>query len=391
MKSDSPNPPPGTARATPVSLGRVFRFIVILMLVGLAIGFLPRWLERRALAQHTREQAATVVAVVHPGAGQTSLGLPLPAEIQPFVEAPIYARASGYLKHWDADLGSTVTNGQLLAEIDTPELDQQLAQARAFLAQSQAALDLAKLTADRWTDLLKTASVSEQETAEKKSDYELKQANLQAAQAELHRLEELKGFARITAPFDGTITVRQTDVGQLITAGSGKELFRLAQINPLRVFVRAPQTLAAHIRPGQNARLLLDPARKIEAEVVHTAGAIDPASRTLLVELRVDNTKGDILAGSYAQVQLTDGQGTAPVTVPGTALLFRAEGIRVGVVDTTGKVSLRPVKLGRDYGQSIEILEGINQADNVINNPPDGLAEGQLVQVVTPANSTPAK
>jgi four helix bundle protein len=221
----------GTApkAAAPIRLRRVLVVAIVIILIGLAAGLIPRWFTRRALAQETQELAVTTVAVVSPSPGKSDFGVPLPAEVQPFVEAPIYARASGYLKHWLVDIGAAVTNGQLLAEIETPELDQQLAQAKAEVAQNQAALDLAKITSARWTELLKSASVSEQETAEKHSDLELKKANLDAALANLHRLEELKTFASVTAPFDGTITSRKTDVGQLITAGSGNELFRLAQ------------------------------------------------------------------------------------------------------------------------------------------------------------------
>ena len=376
-----------------VHLSRILFIILVTILIGLAIGFLPRWFTRRALAQETQALAVTTVAVVSPSPGQSDLGVPLPAEVQAFVEAPIYARASGYLKRWLVDIGATVKAGQLLAEIETPELDQQLAQAKAEVAQNQAALDLAKITSARWTNLLKTASVSEQETAEKQSDWELKKANLDAALANLHRLEELKTFASVTAPFDGTITARQTDVGQLITAGSGRELFRLAQVNPLRVYVRVPQTLAPAITPGQTAELILDqmPGKKIAAKVVRTAGAIEPRSRTLLTELQVDNSRGDILAGSYAQVRFTDSVAAPTFTLPANTLLFRAEGICIGAVKADGKVEMRGVKLGRDFGQTVEILEGVNAGDRVIMNPPDSLASGLSVRVEEPVKATAGK
>jgi len=235
--------------------------------------------------------------------------------------------------------------------------------------------------------------VSEQETAEKQSDWELKKANLDAALANLHRLEELKTFASVTAPFDGTITARQTDVGQLITAGSGRELFRLAQVNPLRVYVRVPQTLAPAITPGQTAELILDqmPGKKIAAKVVRTAGAIEPRSRTLLTELQVDNSRGDILAGSYAQVRFTDSVAAPTFTLPANTLLFRAEGICIGAVKADGKVEMRGVKLGRDFGQTVEILEGVNAGDRVIMNPPDSLASGLSVRVEEPVKATAGK
>ena len=379
--------------ATPVRLSRVLVVAIVIILVGLAIGIMPRWFSRRALGQETQELAVTTVAVVSPSPGQSDFGVPLPAEVQAYVEAPIYARASGYLKHWLVDIGAAVTNGQLLAEIETPELDQQLAQAKAEVAQNQAALDLAKITSARWTDLLKTASVSEQETAEKQSDLELKKANLDAALANLHRLEELKTFASVTAPFDGTITARRTDVGQLITAGSGNELFRLAQVNPLRVYVRVPQTMARAITPGQTAELILDQSlgKKITAKVVRTAGAMEPGSRTLLTELQVDNARGDILAGSYAQVRFTDSVAAPTLTLPANTLLFRAEGIRVGVVNADNKVEIRAVKLGRDFGQTVEVLEGIAAGDRVIMNPADSLASGLAVRVAEPVKPTADK
>ena len=382
---------PETAR--PVRLMRVLFVVIIILLIGLAAGLWPRWSARRTLAQETQELAVTSVAVVSPVPGPSMLGVPLPAEVQAFVEAPIYARASGYLKRWLVDIGATVKAGQLLAEIDTPEVDQQLAQARAEVAQHQAALDLAKITAARWTDLLKTASVSQQETAEKQSDLELKKANLDGAQANLHRLEDMKTFASVVAPFDGTITTRQTDVGQLIAAGSGRELFRLAQLNPLRVYVRVPQTMSLAIAPGQKAELILDqfPGKKIGAKVVRTAGAIEPGSRTLLTELEADNAGGEILAGSYAQVRFTDSSAAPTLTLSANTLLFRAEGIRVGVVNADGKVELRAVKLGRDFGQTVEILEGVGAGDRVILNPPDALANGLVVRVAPPENTVAEK
>ena len=380
-------------KAKPVRLMRVLFVTIVIILIGLFAGFWPRLSARRALAQETKELAVTTVAVVSPAPGKSNLGVPLPAEVQAYVEAPIYARASGYLKRWLVDMGATVKAGQLLAEIDTPEVDQQLAQAKAEVAQNQAALDLAKITSARWTDLLKTASVSKQETAEKQSDLELKKANLDGALANLHRLEDLKTFGSVTAPFDGTITARQTDVGQLIAAGSGRELFRLAQLNPLRVYVRVPQTLSLAIAPGQKAELILDqfPGKKIEAKVVRTAGAIEPGSRTLLTELEVDNSRDEILAGSYAQVRFTDGVAAPTLTLSANTLLFRAEGIRVGVVNADNKVELRAVKLGRDFGQTVEILEGVATGDRVIVNPPDALAGGLLVRVAEPAKNVAEK
>lgn len=373
------NPPP----ASPVKLSRIFIVAAILIVIGLVAGIVPRLFARRALAKETVENAVRYVSVVSPEPGKSDMGVPLPAEVQAYVEAPIYARASGYLKKWDVDIGQHVEAGQLLAEIDTPELDQQIDQARAEVDQAQANLNLARSTAERWNDLLKTASVSEQETAEKQADYDLKKADLEAANANLHRLQDLKSFARVTAPFAGTITVRDTDVGQLITAGSGHALFRLAQTNPLRVYVHVPQTFSREIEIGQGAELTINelPGRKFEAKVVRTAGAMDPSSRTLLAELEVKNPNNEILAGSYAQVRFDDTQGSAALTLPANTLLFRSEGMQVGVVDSSGHVEIRTVKLGRDFGETVEILNGVSAGDRVVMNPPDSLASGMTVHV----------
>jgi RND family efflux transporter MFP subunit len=384
----TPGPAPAASKPTapPVKLGRFAIVAAILIVIGLGVGIVPRWFARRALARETVENAVPSVAVVSPSPGKSDMGVPLPAEVQAFVEAPIYARANGYLKRWDVDIGENVEAGQLLAEIDTPEVDQQLEQAKAEVAQADANLALAKSTSERWADLLKTSSVSEQEAAEKSADYALKKADLEAAHANLHRLEDLKSFARVTAPFAGTITARDTDVGQLIVAGNARALFRLAQTNPLRVYVHVPQTLSRAIEVGQGAELAISelPGRNFEAKVVRTAGAMDPSSRTLLTELEVNNPKNEILAGSYAQVRFNDTLGDPTLTLPANTLLFRSAGMQVGVVDSSGKVEMRTVKIGRDFGQTLEIVDGVNAGDRVIVNPPDSLASGITVRVAEP-------
>jgi membrane fusion protein (multidrug efflux system) len=380
------SPPAATPAPPPVKLGLIFTVAIILIIIGLAVGLIPRWMSRRALAKETAENAVPSVSVVTPAPGKTDMGVPLPAEVQAFVEAPIYARANGYLKRWVVDIGQKVEAGELLAEIDTPEVDQQLAQAKAEVAQADANLALAKSTSERWVDLLKTSSVSEQENAEKQADFELKKANLEAARANLHRLEDLKSFARVTAPFSGTITTRDTDVGQLINAGSGRALFRLAQTNPLRVYVHVPQTLSRAVEVGQEADLSISElaGRTFEAKIVRTAGAMDPVSRTLLAELEVNNPKNEILAGSYAQVRFHDTQGDPTLTLPANTLLFRSEGMQVGVVNSSGKVEIRTVRLGRDFGQTVEIVTGIQAGDRVIMNPSDALSSGMIVHVAEP-------
>jgi RND family efflux transporter MFP subunit len=391
--------PPTSAPPSPAATARLRRtviWVLVLVMIGVVVGLVPRWRQRATLAVETRELVIQTVAVTTPSPGTNSAGAPLPAEIKPLVEAPIYARASGYLKGWSVDLGAKVEAGQLLAEIETPELNQELARTQAQLAQANAALALAQISADRWADLLKTASVSEQEAAEKQSDLALKAATVDAARAERQRLTELQSFARVTAPFAGTITARLTDVGQLITAGSSHELFRLAQTGTLRVFVRVPQTLARGVAPGQMAELAVPEirGRVFPAKVVRTAGAMDVQSRTLLTELEVDNARGEILAGSYAQVRLTETKPDPVLTVPANTLLFRAEGPQVGVVTGDGdlhQVELRPVTVGRDFGPTIEILAGVQATDRVVLNPPDSLVSGVTVRIATPAQAAAGK
>jgi RND family efflux transporter MFP subunit len=304
------------------------------------------------------------------------------------VEAPIYARTSGYLKRFLVDIGAQVKEGDLLAEIDTPELNQELAQARAQLAQSDAALSLAKITAARWAELLKTSSVSEQEAAEKQADLELKTANVEAARANVRRLEELHAFEKVTAPFAGTITARNTDVGMLITAAGGRELFRLAQTSTLRVFVRVPQTAARGVEAGQTAEFSIPelPGRVFPAKIVRTSGAMSADSRTLLTELTVDNARGEILSGSFAQVRFTQSDIDSAPTLPANTLLFRAEGMQVGVVKADGRVELRNVTLGRDFGPMVEVLGGVSVGDRVILNPSDSLVSGATVRLAEGTN-----
>ena len=386
--NSNPSPPP------PVGLGRIVRISAILVILGLAIGLVPRWLAHRALASQEKSDALPIVSVITPGVSRPDFTTPLPAEVQPFIQAQIFARASGYLRNWYVDIGDMVTNGQLLAEIETPELAQQILQAQADLDQAKAAEALSKITADRWVELSKTASVSDQETAEKTADYALKQAAVESAEANLERLKQLKDFDQVTAPFAGTITLRNTDIGKLITAGSGPPLFSLAQVNPLRVYVQVPQPLIHAVQAGQTAELTFQemPGRTFEAKVTRTAGAVDANSRTLQVELQADNAHGDILPGSYAQARFQDVPGAKPVPViSDNALIFRAEGLQIAVVDNSNKVSLRSVRLGRDFGNTVEVVSGLNADDRVINNPPDSIGDGDQVSISeSPFTNSPA-
>lgn len=372
-------------RRSPVKFSLVVAVVAGLMITGVIAGLIPRFRQHTELSAETRQLSVPTVAVVSPKPGQSAQGLPLSAELRPVAETPIYARANGYLKRRLVDIGSHVHAGQLLAEIDAPELNQELERARGQLAQAEAALGLSKITAERWAGLLKTASVSEQENAEKQADFKLKTAAAESARAEVRRLEKLESFTRITAPFAGTITARSIDSGDLIAAGANKELFHLAQTARLRVFVQVPQALARSIRIGQTAELTIPeiPNRAFKPRVVRTAGAMASDSRTLLVELELDNPKAEIMAGGYAQVRFTEAKMEVALTLPANTILFRPEGPQVGIVGPGGKVELRTVKLGRDSGQTIEILTGAGPDDRVIVNPSDSLATGNVVSVAT--------
>lgn len=378
--------PTSPSHSRPPRLGLAAWLIFLVVVIAAAAGLVPRLHQRHDLQAENKELAIPTVIVTHAAPGGSTNVLALPAELKPFIEAPIYARASGYLKRFQTDLGARVQAGDLLAEIETPELDQELAQARAALAQARAALALASTSAARWSDLLKTASVSEQEAAEKRSDAALKEAVVQGAEANVRRLEELKGFTRVTAPFAGTVTLRRVDVGDLISAGSTRELFRLADTSRLRVQVRVPQTGARAMATGVVAQLTIPewPGRTFAARVVRTAGAMDAASRTLLTELEADNASGELMAGGYAQVKFPDVRPGATLTLPSNTLLFRPEGALVGLVQAEGKVELRPIEMGRDFGPTVEVLSGVTREDQVILNPADSLTAGSQVRIYRP-------
>jgi RND family efflux transporter MFP subunit len=363
--------------------------IVGAIIIFVAAGLIPRLLQRAALAKETRELAVPKVSVVMPAPGKAGAGLILPADIQPWVEAPIYARATGYLKRWLVDIGTNVKAGQLLAVIETPDLDQEHDQARHQLTESEASLSLAKITAARYAELVKTASVSEQDNAEKQGDLALKTAGVSAARANVRRLEYLKSFSHVTAPFAGTITARNCDIGELIAAGNSKELFRLSQTNKLRIYVRVPQTNALGIKPDQTAELMIPemPDHPFSAKVVRTAGQISDDSRTLLTELEVDNKQGKILSGSFGQVKFINTKSESTLTLPSISVMFGAEGPHVALVTPDGKIELRNVKLGRNFGPTIEILAGVGINDRVVSNPSESLTNGVTVSIVALANN----
>lgn len=375
--------------------------VVVAVLVVLALAAQGIWSRRDAQAALEREAvhaSQLSVEVVHPQKSSAGLDLVLPGNVQAFLDTPVYARTNGYLKKWYADLGAHVKAGQLLAEIDTPEVDDQLRAARADLANAQANYALAKSTADRWMGMLQTKSVSKQETDEKVGDMLAKKGSLDAARFNVARLEKLQSFQKVLSPFDGIVTARNVDVGALIDAGSSggpaKELFHVAQADRLRVYVNVPQAYALQIKPGENAFLTLTEtaSKHYPGKVVRTAGAVDPQQRTMLVEVDVDNASGEVLPGAYAQVHFTLGAGAAPLTVPGNALLFRPDGVKVATVDNGQHgqhVKLVTVTLGTDFGTRVAIASGLSGGEQVIVNPQDSIVDGAPVRIVA-AHATKA-
>ena len=373
------------------SLFVVFFVVAIALVVIGAILMLQRRSQFQALAENTEALAIPTVAVIHPGAEAGAEDLILPGTLQAYVEAPIYARTNGYLKKWYHDIGSRVSKGELLADIDTPEVDQQLMQAKADLGTAQANEHLSQITATRYTELLKTDGVAKQEVDNANGDLAAKRATVQSYEANLRRLDELKSFQRVYAPFGGVITRRNVDTGTLINAGNGgsaQQLFFLAQTDPIRVFINVPEAYAPSIHRGLGAYLELTqyPGQKFDGQVVRTAEAIDLATRTLLTEVDVPNKSALLLPGGYAQVHLGIKVQGQRLQVPVNALLFRSEGLRAVIIDANHHVQLQPLSIGRDYGTSLEVLNGLKMDDWIVLNPPDSLENGEEVHVKEVAN-----
>ncbi len=374
---------------------RTIGLIATVAAAALAVlGIASRYLGEASLARKTDIEAIPTVAVVQPESGVTNQELVLPGDIQAYFEAPIYARVAGYLKQWYEDIGAQVKAGQLLAEIDTPDLDQQLRQAEADLAATQANQKLAALTSHRWQVLIKTDSVSQQDADEKAGAAEAKQADVAAAQANVNRLQALEAFKRIVAPYDGVVTARDTDVGALINVGSsqGPELFRVADVHEMRIYVRVPQAMSNSIKVGQAAELRLPqtPDRVFNATVATTSLAINPTSRTLLVELHAANPDDALQPGTYAEVHFKLPNNPNVLRIPSSALLFRRNGLEVATLSSNGKVAMKPVRVGRDLGTEVEIVSGLDPSDRVINNPPDSLAENDTVRPEEPVEAAEA-
>lgn len=360
--------------------------IITVLLIGSSIyyGIRTRTVAQAKLVAATAEAAVPVVDVTHPVPDAPATELVLPGNTQAFTDSPIYARTTGYLSRWHADIGARAKKGTLLAEIDAPELDQQLRQARADLATAEADLNLADITSARNQALLVTHSISTQERDNAVHAQAAAQSAVESNRANVARLEQLQSFEKIYAPFDGVITARTTDVGALVDAGAGsqKALFRLGAIHRLRVYVAVPETSSRAAASGSNAVLTLDeyPGRTFSGTLVRNASAIDASSRTLLVEVDVDNPEGLLLPGAYVQVHLRLPAASRSVTIPANTLLFRSEGLRVGVV-RDGRADLVPISIGRDYGNALEVVAGLQTTDAVILDPSDSLSPGTLVRV----------
>ena len=398
-----PTSPQGQRRPAGLRPKRGLAGLVIALLVIALIliaGVVPRRKARAELASRTSELAVPTVAVVRPTPGAPQTEIVLPGNLQAYSDSPIYARTNGYLKKWYVDIGGRVKAGQLLAEIETPEVDQELDQARADLNTARANYRLSEITAARYADLLKTDSVSKQDVDNANGDFEAKQAMVASADSNVRRLEELQSFEKVYAPFDGVITARNTDVGHLINSGASpaaaSELFHIAATQMLRVYINVPQDYSQSARVGLTADLEFQefPGRRFQGTLVRTANAIDVASRTLLVEVDVDNRNGELLPGAYAQVHLKVPSKVPTLVLPVSALIFRSQGLQVGTVQNGNRVVLKSVTLGRDLGNTVEVVSGLSPDDLVITNPPDSLITGEEVRVVAGENgpsSAPAQ
>jgi RND family efflux transporter MFP subunit len=367
--------------------------LALAVVAGVVIaGIVPRMRTTAALKTETNNLAVPTVSVIRPKRGAPQQEVILPGNIQAFTDSPIYARTNGYLKAWYTDIGAHVKKGQLLAEIDTPEVDQQLQQARADLNTAQANLNLSQITTERYEALKDTDSVAKQDVDNAAGDFQAKKAMLQSAQHNVQRLDELLSFRKIYAPFDGIITARNTDVGDLIDSGSttpAKELFHIAAIQRLRVYVNVPQIYSRAAKPGLTADLTLAefPGRRFQGMLVRTANSIDLASRTLLVEVDVNNPSGELLPGAYTEVHLKIPEGASTFILPVNALVFQSQGLQAAQVDGNNHVVLLPVTPGRDFGTEMEIVAGLTGQENIIINPPDSLISGETVRIVSTGGS----
>jgi RND family efflux transporter MFP subunit len=376
---------PGAKRKPRRSGLMLLLFAVLIILAALAVyGVLNRSTTTEKLQQQATQAASEqTVTVVKPERLPTTVSVELPGQTQAYIQAPVFAQTSGYLKKWYFDIGAQVKAGDVLADIDTPQVDQQLNQAKATLKEAQAALDLSRVTYQRNQDLLRRRVIAQQDFDTASSDLGVKQATVNADEAAVMSLQALEDFKTVKVPFDGIVTARNTDIGALVNSGSGNPLFIVAQIKPLRVYINVPENMAQDVSVGANTELKFNefPGREFAGKVVRTAGAIDPSSRTLLTEVDVPNESGELFPGAYTQVRLVTGGNNRSVLIAANTLLFRSEGAAVGVVNQDNVVELRKIKIGRDLGNQLEVTQGLTLDDRIIVNPSDSLAAGQKVKV----------
>lgn len=402
MKVEQPKEmetPPVVAQAKPTGPegGKKRHWVIAVLAFAAAViivvsGILPRIQARSALRKETEEMAIPSVVVVQPKRSAPVQEIVLPANVQAFIDSPVYARTNGYLRRWYVDIGAHVKAGQLLADIETPEVDQQLRQARADLGTAQANMHLAEITATRYSGLLKSDSVSQQDADNAEGNYAAQKATVQSAEANVKRLEELQSFEKIYAPFDGVITARNTDIGALIDSGSSggtrTELFHVAQPNKLRVYVNVPEVYSQAAKPGLTADLMLPefPGRPFPGKLVRTADAIDQTTRTLLVEFDVENPTGTLLSGAYSELHMKIPGTASAFILPVNTLLFRAEGLRVAAVTDGKHVTLTPITIGHDFGSEVEVIAGLTGNESIVTNPADSIISGEEVRIVQPSS-----
>ena len=380
---------PDSRDTAPPARRRALLFgLAALLIAGLVVGngIASRFANDSRLREWTEAQAVPSVSVVPPGRRTNAAFLDLPGRLEAYARAALYARVAGYLKSWSVDLGAPIKAGQVMAEIEAPDLDQQLLQARASLASAEAAEALAEVTAKRWQALTGSNAVSQQSIEEKVADYRVKQAQTRASRANVDRLQTMTGFKQILAPFDGVVTARNTDLGALINAdsGSGMPLFVVSDVRKLRLYVNVPQSFVPGVKPGTKARITVPeyPARAFTATVEASAQAVDPASGTTRMQLVVDNAAGELMPGAFANVRLDLPQPVDVLSVPASALIFGQDGLRIATVDAQNRVVLKPVVVARDLGRLVEIASGLTASDRVIETPPDGITDGTVVRIV---------
>jgi RND family efflux transporter MFP subunit len=375
----------------------VQRYALIAGVVALALatwGVTSRILVRADLRKETADDSMLTVVTAQPELSGAGNDLVLPGIVQAYTESPIYARTSGYLKSWSHDIGARVHKGDLLADIDTPEIDRELAQAEADLATAKANLALSNITNVRWQGLLKTQAVSKQDADNRAGDAAAKAATAESAHQNVKRLQDLESFKRVLAPFDGVITARNTDIGYLINAGqsAGTELFRIADIHKLRIYAQVPEAYAAATQTGTQAQLQFAerPGKTYEADTVRTSNALDPTARTLQVELELDNREAQLFPGSYTEIHFKLPSSTETLRLPANTILFRANGLEVATVGPDDTIKIKKIEQGRDFGKTVEVLTGIAPGDRVVINPPDSIADGVHVRIAPPPPENPA-